>query len=80
MHALHKAAAYGTIFSTLDLIPTPSHPRQHHNDGNGNQPTHGDKGLRELRRNKAAGAPFSSIVNETGVGAVQAGLNRLNAL
>ena len=26
MHALHQAAANGTIFSTLELIPTPSQP------------------------------------------------------
>ena len=80
MHALHQAAAHGAIFSTLELIPTPSQPGQRQNDGKGDQPTHGDNGLREQRRNKAAGAKFSSIVNEKGGDAVQADLNRLNAL
>ena len=79
-HPLHQTAADGAAFSTFELIPTPSQPGQHHDDGKGDQPTHGDNGLREQRRNKAAGAQFSSIVNETGGGVVQAGLNRLNAL
>jgi len=79
-HPLHQTAADGAAFSTLELIPTPSQPGQHHDDGKGDQPTHGDNGLREQRRNKAAGAQFSSIVNERGGDAVQADLNRLNAL
>ena len=79
-HPLHQTAADGAAFSTLELIPTPSQPGQHHDDGKGNQPTHGDNGLREQRMNKAAGAQFSSIVNETGGDAVKPGLNRLNAL
>ena len=79
-HPLHQTAADGATFSTLELIPTPSQPGQHHDDGKGDQPTHGDNGLREQSKNKAAGAQSSSIVNETGGDAVQAGLNRLNAL
>ena len=51
-HSLHQAAADGTIFSTLELIPTPSQQRQRQNDGNANQPTHGDNGLREQLRGK----------------------------
>ena len=78
--ALHQAVPDGAIFSTLQLIPTPSQPGQHHDDGKGDQPTHGDNRLREQSKNKAAGAQSSSIVNETGGDAVQAGLNRLNAL
>ncbi|AHF64000.1 hypothetical protein Syncc8109_1643 [Synechococcus sp. WH 8109] len=79
-HPLHQTAASGAAFSTLELIPTPSQPGQHHDYGKGDQPTHGDNGLKEQRRNKAAGAKFSSIVNEAGGDAVQAGLKRLNAL
>ena len=78
--ALYQAVPDGAMFSALELIPTPSQPGQHHDDGKGDQPTHGDNGLREQRRNKAAGAQFSSIVNERGEDAVQADLNRLNAL
>ena len=78
--ALYQAVPDGAMFSALELIPTPSQPGQHHDDGKGDQPTHGDNGLREQRRNKAAGAQFSSIVNATGGDAVQADLNRLNAL
>ena len=52
MHALHQAAAHGAIFSTLELIPTPSQPGQRQNDGNANQPTHGYNGLREQLRGK----------------------------
>ncbi len=79
-HPLHQTAANRAAFTTLKLIPTPSQPGQHHDDGNGDQPTHGDNGLREQRRNNGAGAQFSPIVNETGGDAVQPGLNRLNAL
>jgi len=52
MHALHQAAADGTIFSTLEPIPTPSQPGQRHDDGNGDQPTHKDNGSREQLRGK----------------------------
>ena len=76
-HPLHQTAADGAAFK---LIPTPSQPGQHHYDGKGDQPTHGYNGLREQPKNKAAGTQFSSIVNATGGDAVQAGLNRLNAL
>ena len=79
-HPLHQTAADGAAFSTLELIPTPSQPGQHHDDGKGDQPTHGYNGLKEQRKNKAAETQFSSIVNETGGDAVQASLNRLNAL
>ena len=56
-HPLHQTAAYGAAFSTFELIPTPSQPGQHHNDGKGDQPTHGDNGLREQRRNQSCWSP-----------------------
>ena len=90
-HPLHQTAADGAAFSTLELIPTPSQPGQHHDDGKGDQPTHGFNSSRghseaktagpqlfvitEMRAN--AGGNALTIVNGTGGDALQTRLNRI---
>ena len=90
-HPLHQTAADGAAFSTFELIPTPSQPGQHHDDGKGDQPTHGFNSSRghsevktagpqlfvitEMRAN--AGGDGLTIVNGTGGDALQTRLNRI---
>ena len=90
-HSLHQAAADRAIFSALELIPTPSQPGQHDNDGNADQPTHGDNDLRghsetetagpqlfvitEMRAN--AGGDALAIIDRTSGDALQTSLNRI---
>lgn len=73
-HPLHQAAADGEAFSTLQLIPTPSQPGQQHDDGNGDQPTHGDNGLGEQRRRHRLLQPcsFPSSMQQVGMQSRQA--------
>ena len=88
-HSLHQAAADRAIFSALELIPTPSQPGQHNNDGNADQPTHGDNDPRGHSETETAGPQLFvitemrsntsdnalAIVNRTGGDALQACLN-----
>ena len=89
--ALYQAVPDGAMFSALELIPTPSQPGQHHDDGKGDQPTHGFNSSRghsevktagpqlfvitEMRAN--AGGDGLTIVNGTGGDALQTRLNRI---
>ena len=88
---LHQTAAGGAMLSTLELIPTPSQPGQHHNNSQGNQPTHEDNEsknksetetagpqlfvITEMRSN--AGGDALAIIDRTGGDALQTCLNQV---
>ena len=60
---LHQTAAGGAMLSTLELIPTPSQPGQHHNNGQGNQPTHEDNDSKNKSETETAG-PQLFVITE----------------
>ena len=66
-HPLHQTAADGAAFSTLELIPTPSQPGQHHDDGKGDQPTHGDNGLRNAGTRLLEPSSLPSLMQQVGM-------------
>ena len=89
--ALHQAVPDGAMFSALELIPTPSQPGQHHDDGKGDQPTHGFNSSRGHSEAKTAGPQLFvitkmgsnagghalAIVDGTGGDALQACFHRI---